>query len=323
MPALFRNRFVWIGLVLVVVIGGGVFFMQGQAQAQKAQAAKAAAAVKPSPYAAIANGKADVEGGLIQVAARRAGVVRDVLVQEGDVVAKDQVLARLEDDEPRLAAARASAEVRQARASLALLQVQLSAAQREHRRLEGLAPSNFVAAQKLDQTRDAVREAEARIMAQQATVATAEARFNEARYDQELSIIRAPANGRIVRRHANPGSGASTLNVSNMFDLEPGSGRIVRAEIPEGSLSMVDVGQTVQMSPESDPSKVYPGKVLRRAAVFGARKLQSDDPNEKTDDRVVEVVVDSSGAPFLIGQRVLVKFVRGQQQAQVARAPNT
>ena len=323
MLAPLRNRFVWIGLVLAVLIGGGVFFMQGQAKARKAEEAKAAAAVKPSPYAAIANGKADVEGGLIQVAARRAGVIREVLAQEGDMVAKDQVLARLEDDEPRLAAARAQAEVRQARAALALLQVQLSAAQREHRRLEGLAPSNFVAAQKLDQTRDAVREAEARIMAAQATVATAQARFDEARYDQELSIIRAPADGRIVRRYANPGAGASTLNVSNMFDLEPKAGRIVRAEIAEGSLSHVDVGQTVQMSPESDPTKVYPGKVLRRAAVFGARKLQSDDPNEKTDDRVVEVVVDSSGAPFLIGQRILVKFVRGQQQAQAAREPNS
>ena len=41
------------------------------------------------------------------------------------------------------------------------------------------------------------------------------------------------------------------------------------------------------MSPESDPTKVYPGKVLRRAAVFGARKLQSDDPSERTDDRVL------------------------------------
>lgn len=321
MPALLRNKFVWIAVLVLVLGGGGFAFTQSQAKAKKAEEAKAAAAVKPSPYAAIANGKADVEGGLIQVAARRAGIVRDVLVQEGDQVRKDQVLARLEDDEPRLAAARAEAEVRQARAALALLEVQRSAAQRELRRMEGLAPSNFVAAQKLDQSRDTVREAEARIMAQQAIVATAQARFNEARYDQELSIIRAPADGRIVRRYANPGAGASTLNVSNMFDLEPGSGRIVRAEIPEGSLSAVNIGQSVQMSPESDPSKVYSGKVLRRAAVFGARKLQSDDPNERADDRVVEVVVDSTGAPFLIGQRVLVKFVRGQQQAEVARTP--
>lgn len=321
MFALFRNRFVWFGLVLVAVVVGGGLFMQGQAKARKAQAAAAAAQEKPSPYAAIANGKADVEGGIIQVAARRAGVVREVLVQEGEEVKKGQVLARLEDDEPRLASARAEAQVRQARASLALLQVQLAAAQRELRRLQGLAPSNFVAAQKLDQARDAVREAEARILAQKATVATAEAAFNEARYDQELSIIRAPADGRIIRRYANPGAGASTLNVSNMFDLEPHTGRIVRAEIAEGSLPYVKIGQTVQMSPESDPTKVYPGTVLRRAGVFGARKLQSDDPNEKTDDRVVEVVVDSSQTPFLIGQRVLVKFVRGQQQAQSAASP--
>ena len=324
MPALFRNRFVWIALVIVALAGGGAMFMSGQAKAKKAKEVAAAAQVKPSPYAAIANGKADVEGGIIQVAARRAGVVREVLVQEGDDVTKGQVLARLEDDEPRLASARAAAEVRQARAALALLDVQRSAALRELRRLEGLAPSNFVAAQKLDQARDSVREAEARIMAQQAIVATTEARAAEARYDQELSIIRAPADGRIVRRYANPGAGASTLNVSNMFDVEPRAGRIVRAEIAEGALPYVAIGQTVQMSPESDPTKIYGGKVLRRAAVFGARKLQSDDPSERTDDRVVEVVVDSTGAPFLIGQRVLVKFVRGQQQAEAqSRTPRS
>lgn len=322
MFAFLRNRIVLIVLALVVVGGGVGFFMNSQAQAKKAEAAKAeaAAAEKKSPYAAVANGKADVEGGIIQVAARRAGVVRDVLVQEGDVVARGQVLARLEDDEPRLAAERAAAEVGQARAALALLEVQLSSAQREERRLQGLAPNNFVAAQKLDQARDAVREAQAKILAQQAIVATARARHSEARYDQELSVIRAPADGRIVRRYANPGAGASTLNVSNMFDLEPQAGRIVRAEIAEGALPYVVIGQTVQMSPEADPTKTYPGRVLRRAAVFGARKLQSDDPSERTDDRVVEVVVQADGAPFLIGQRVLVKFM-DQKQASVPAKP--
>jgi HlyD family secretion protein len=321
MPALFRNRFVWIGLLVVILGAGGFVFMSGQAKAKKAEETAAAAKVVVSPYAAIANGKADVEGGIIQVAARRAGVIREVLAQEGDDVQAGQVLARLEDDEPRLASARASAEVRAARAQLALLDVQLSSANREVRRLEGLASSNFVAAQKLDQVRDTAREAQARIQAQQAVIATTEARLNESRYDQELSVIRAPVQGRIVRRYANPGAGASTLNVSNMFDLEPRAGRIVRAEIAEGSLPFVAVGQPVQMSPESDPTKVYAGKVLRRAAVFGARKLQSDDPSERTDDRVVEVVVDSTGAPFLIGQRVLVKFVKDQQQATAKAAP--
>jgi HlyD family secretion protein len=322
MFALLRNRFVWIGAVVLALIVGGGLLMNTQAKARKAKEAAAAQTAKPSPYAAIANGKADVEGGIIQVAARRAGIIREVLVQEGDHVTKGQVLARLEDEEPRLAAARAEASVREARAALELLRVQLSSARREEKRLEALVATNFVAAQKIDQARDAVREAQAKIDAQQAIVATAVASANEARYDQELSIIRAPADGRIVRRYANPGAGASTLNVSNMFDLEPNSGRIVRAEIAEGALPNVAVGQAVTMSPEADPTKAYPGKVLRRAAMFGARKLQSDDPNEKTDDRVVEVVVDSTGAPFLIGQRVLVKFMR-QQQAAAGSPPNS
>jgi HlyD family secretion protein len=321
MLALARNRIVWIVAVLVLIAGGAGLYMSNQAKAKKAEAAKVAAAHAPkSPYVAIANGKADVEGGIIQVAARSAGVIRDVLVQEGDDVVKGQVLARLDDDAARVSAQRASAEVSQAKAQIAVLQVQLSTANREYQRLQGLVATNFVAGQKLDQARDAIRAAEAAIQAQRATISTYEARLGEARYQEELSVIRAPADGRIIRRYANPGAGASTLNVSNMFDLEPRTDRIVRAEISEGALPFVAIGQTVQLAPESDPTKTYTGKVIRRAAVFGARKLQSDDPSERTDERVVEVVVGTQNAPFLIGQRVLVKFMRTQQQAAAAAA---
>jgi HlyD family secretion protein len=322
MPGFLKNRFVWIAVVLVALLAGGGLFLSNQAKAKKAAEAKAAAASAPkSPYVAIANGKADVEGGVIQVAARTAGVIHDVYVHEGDQVTKGQILARLEDDEPRLQAASAQADVRQAKAQVDLLKVQLSTAHREYDRLQGLIATNFVARQKVDQAQDAIRQAEAQLEAQQAVIAAAQAKANQAAYNEELTIIRAPADGRIVRRYANPGAGASTLNVSNMFDLEPKAPRIVRAEVSEGSLPFVAIGQTVQLAPESDPGKVYTGSVIRRSGVFGARKLQSDDPTEKTDERVVEVVVDADKAPFLIGQRVLVKFMRGQQQAQAAGAP--
>jgi HlyD family secretion protein len=322
MPGFLKNRFVWIALVAVALLAGGGLYFSGQAKARKAAEARAAAASAPkSPYVAIANGKADVEGGMIQVAARTAGVVRDVLVHEGDDVRKGQVLARLEDDEPRLMAASAEADVRQARAQVDLLKVQLSTARREYDRLQGLIATNFVARQKVDQAQDAIRQAEANLEAQQAVIGAAEAKANQARYNEELTIIRAPADGRIARRYANPGAGASTLNVSNMFDLEPRAPRIVRAEVSEASLPFVEIGQNVQLAPESDPGKLFTGKVIRRSGVFGARKLQSDDPTEKTDERVVEVVVGADQTPFLIGQRVLVKFMRGQQQAQAASAP--
>ncbi len=317
MFAFLRNRIVWVVIIVVAALGAGGLFMSNQANLKKAEAAKVAAARAPkSPYVAIANGKADVEGGVIQIAARTSGIVREVLAQEGEDVKKGQVLARLEDDQPRLQADSAAADMRQAQAQIPLLEVQLSTARRELARIQGLVATNFVAGQKIDQLADAVRQAQAAIEAQRATIGAAQARLNQARYNQELTIIRAPADGRIVRRYANPGAGASTLNVSTMFDLEPKADRIVRAEISESSLPFVLIGQTVQLSPEADPSKVITGKVLRRAAVFGARKLQSDDPTERTDERVVEVVVGTNNAPFLIGQRVLVKFMRTQQQAQ-------
>jgi HlyD family secretion protein len=292
----------------IALLGGGaaVYALKHQSAAKAEASANKPA--PPSPYAAIANGKADVEGGIIPVAARRGGIVREVYVQEGDLVKKDQILARQEDDELRLAAGRAHAEVEQAKAQVAALEVQLSAAKRELARDQALADKKFMPQQKVDEQADAVRTAEAALSAQRAAIATAQAAAAEADYQLELSVIRAPADGRIIRRYANPGSGASTLNVSNMFDLEPKAPRIVRAEIPEASLAAVSIGQAVEIVPEFSQDKAYPGKVLRRAGLFGARKLQSDDPSERTDDRVVEVVVSADKAPLIIGQRVLVKF---------------
>ncbi|MFC3077088.1 efflux RND transporter periplasmic adaptor subunit [Phenylobacterium terrae] len=311
MFAFLRRRPVWLIALFAVLLGVGVVVYSGQAKAKKDEAAAAAAkAAPPSPYVAVANGKADVEGGLIQVAARTAGIVREVYVHEGDTVTRGQALARLEDDQQRLNAQRALAELNQARAQIAMTEVELSTARREHERLKSLSASNFVAGQKLDQAADAIRQAEASLAAQRAAIATAQARLAQANYELELTIIRAPADGRIVRRQANPGAGASTLNVSNMFDLEPAGARIVRAEVAELALPSVTIGQAVQLSPEGDPSKVYSGRVVRRAGMFGARKLQSDDPTERADDRVVEVVVSADDTPFLIGQRVLVKFMR-------------
>ena len=48
-----------------------------------------------SPYATIANGKVDIEGGVVEVAARRAGVIKEVLVQEGDSVTIDAARGEL------------------------------------------------------------------------------------------------------------------------------------------------------------------------------------------------------------------------------------
>ncbi|CAL4868682.1 Multidrug resistance protein MdtA [Asticcacaulis sp. MM231] len=280
---------------------------------------KPAVVAPPSPYAAIAAGKVDVEGGVIEVAARRGGIVEQVFVQEGDIVTKGQILARQEDEDTLLAVNNSRASVAQAQSQLALTNVNIRTAQREYDRLVKLAPTNFVAQQKLDQARDAIDSGKATLEAQQAAVAVARSQLAQAEYQQDLTIIRAPMDGKIIRRYANPGAGASTLNVSNMFDLEPAVPHIIRSEIVESSIPDVKIGQDAEIIPEADPTKLYVGKVIRVAATFGARKLKSDGGNEASDERVVEVVVSADNTPFLIGQRVLVKFMKPGQVAGAKR----
>jgi HlyD family secretion protein len=319
MPRLFRHTAFWATLLCVLALGAGGYVVSTQARARKAAEAETASMVaQRGPFVAIANGRADVDGGLIHVAARRPGIVRQVFVEEGQDVVAGQILAQQEDDEPRLAAASADADLQQAKAQIGLSQVKLATAQREYSRLQALAVSNVIAAQRVDQAGDAINEAQAALQAQRAAVAAAEARLSEARYNLELTVIRAPVDGKVARRYANPGEGASTLNVSTMFDLEPKGRRIVRAELSESALPFVNMGQPVQIALESDPAHSYPGKVIRRAAMFGARKLESDDPTERSDERVVEVVVSADGAPLLIGQRVLVKFLRPEDHRAAA-----
>jgi len=270
----------------------------------------AGASTVNTPYATIAAGKVDIEGGLVDVAARAPGVVKEVFVQEGDVVKANQILARQEDDDARLSRNRVAAQLAQTEAQVPVLEVQLSAADREEKRLARLIAQDATSQQLYEQAQDNTRQLAAQLNAQKASIALVRAQLAEANYQMELYVIRAPTDGTIVRRYANPGSGASTFSVTAMFQLQPDSKRIVRAEVEERSVSLVKAGQKVEIVPESDQAKSYAGEVIRIAAVMGARKLRSDDPSERADERVVEVVVDAEHAPVLVGQRVLVKFLK-------------
>lgn len=268
------------------------------------------AAMPTSPFATIATGKIDIEGGIIEIAARRFGVTKDVLVHEGDMVKKGQVLARQEDRDTVLAIDNARAMLAQSESQLTLLEVNIRTTEREYNRFKQLSATNAIAAQQLDQAGDNLATARAQLAIQKAAIDTARTQLAQAEYNEELTNIRAPVDGKIIRRYANPGSGASTLNVSTMFDLEPNLPHIVRAEIVESSIPDIEVGQDAQITPETGEAKPVVGHVIRIAATFGARKLKSDAANEASDERVVEVVVSAENAPFLIGQRVMVKFLK-------------
>lgn len=270
-----------------------------------------------TPYSAISSGKVDIEGGLVDIAARAQGIVQDVLVKEGDNVKKDQILAHQEDKDARLARDQAQATLAQTEAQIPVLEVQLVAATREEARLQRLTAQSAAPQQQYDQAMDTRKQLEAQLLSEKAAVLLGRSQLAAANYQVELRVVRSPADGVIVRLYASPGTGASTLQVTPLFQLQPATQRIVRAEVEERSLNLVKVSQQVEIVPESDQTKSYPGEVLRISAVMGARKLHSDDPSEKADERVVEVVVNAEQAPVLVGQRVLVKFLKdGAKQAQ-------
>ena len=162
--------------------------------------------------------------------------------------------------------------------------------------------------QDVDQAGDALVVAEVDLRSSLAAVEVARARVVVAQNEVNEYRIVAPLDGRIVQRQARPGNGVSTLNVTPLFSFVPNSPLIVRAELDEQYLSQASPGQRVLIVPESDQFHAMSGTVLRIGRVVGQR-LPPEDPAEKQDTRVVEVVTTLEADGLLIGQRVVVRFL--------------
>lgn len=258
---------------------------------------------------ASAKGKVDIEGGVIRLAARRDGVIAEVLVEEGARVQRGQVLALLDDATARSNLFLADREVRQAVQEREKVAVELAVAEREVMRLEPLAHTGAVPRQEIDRARDAKTLALVAVQAALAGIDTARARQAVAASEIEEHKVIAPLDGQVIQSQARPGNGVSTLNVTPLFLFVPDVPRIIRAELEEQYLSVVAPNQAAEVVLEADPTKTWRGNVLRVGQVVGAR-TPSDDPGEKQDNRVVEVLVGFKDSPaLLIGQRVVVRFL--------------
>lgn len=262
-----------------------------------------------SSYLAVLKGQVDIESGIVRLAASRDGIIREVLVNEGDYVRKGQVLATLDDAQARLQLEQARRELNQERAQLRPLRLRLQIAQREHARLVPLAADESVARQEIDQTNDQLALLQAEIAVAQAAVDSASSRENVAAYEVEQRQVRAPLDGQVVRRHARPGDGTSTLNVTTLFLFAPASPQIVRAELEERFIDAVRPGMPAQIVLQADERQTFTGKVLRIGRVFG-HPGPTDDPMDKADIRTVECVLSIDQQSLRIGQRVLVRIPR-------------
>ncbi|HXF54012.1 MAG TPA: efflux RND transporter periplasmic adaptor subunit [Hyphomicrobiaceae bacterium] len=182
--------------------------------------------------------------------------VLELHAEEGDRVAKGDLLARLEDETLKAELAQNDATLARAKAAIARARSEIvSAEAREHEatsaleRAKPLQKSGYLADSVFDQREAAARTAAAQLVAARDGLALAEAEKaqTEAQRRQiawrlDKTEIRAPAAGLISRRNARIGGLASGA-ADPMFRIIADGEIELDAEVPETELAKLKIGQ--------------------------------------------------------------------------------
>jgi len=202
------------------------------------------------------------------VASKATGRIIWLGVQEGSRVNKDDVIARLEDQDVRAAREQAAANVEVARANLTQSQAELKDARNALERSQGLLQQGFVSQASHDVAVARFDKANAQIASQQAAINAALANLRGAQVAVEQTLIRAPFDGVVLTKAANVGdivtpfssaleTKGAVVTMADMTTLE------VEADVSESSLSKVRIGQPVEIQLDALPDKRFRGEVAR------------------------------------------------------------
>jgi membrane fusion protein (multidrug efflux system) len=167
-----------------------------------------------STYTTSATLRADKQAAVI---ARTSGVIRSLVVEEGDRVSEGEPMALLEDDEQKIEHERAVAA--------------RDTTRREYERAEQLHAQGLLSDEEYETAR---REAE-------------EARQTAALTELALSrtVIRAPFAGTVLRRHLDPG--ATVSDGTAVYDLADTEPLFADVNVPERNVARLAVGQRVNL----------------------------------------------------------------------------
>lgn len=204
-------------------------------EAVPVEVAKASRNAISASYSGTANLEAPGEA---QVVAKTAGVMVQLLAEEGDQVKAGQVLARLDGDKVRLEAARQLATVRKL--------------ENNFRRSQELAERKLVSAESSDQIKYDLE--------------SARAAYELAKLELSYTNITAPISGVVAQRMAKPGN-LVALN-SPVFRIVNNSHLEGVLNAPEREMGRLKVGLPLRMVVDAVPGKVFVGKVDRIAPVM-------------------------------------------------------
>jgi multidrug resistance efflux pump len=273
------------------------------ADAPIGNAAKPAAA-----YAAVARGKVDIEGGLLNLSMPRDGILARVAVHEGDHVRQGQLLAALDSESATLAVAAAQAQREQAQAQLKLLAIKQAAATLRAKRLAAAVAAGAGDGQSADDAREAAAQLGAEQQADGAALDMASQKLDEARYELKQRSLLAPFDADVVQVSAQPGASVSPAS-GPLFTLLPQKPRIVRAELNDSFVGVIQPGMHAEVVADNSQGDTHwSAHVLRIGQVYGPATLEND-PQIRANARTVECVLAFDQPQDLrIGQRVMVRF---------------
>lgn len=283
------------GLVGLGLLGVTVF----QARAVTAsRPAAVARPVLPTAQGVAAEGRVvTYPGAEVVVGAERTGRLVRVAVEEGQTVARGQLLAELESDELRAGLAEAEAQQREAEAEVHLAELSL-------KRRQELAVQKVVSAHDLDQATRDVDTGRARVETARATVARYRAQLRKTQ-------ILAPIAGTVVLRHVDAGetveSGNRIVTLADLHRLR------IEGEADEGDIAGLQLGQPVTITCEGYPGRSWQGRVEELADSVTLRKLKPQDPARPTDTRILAVkVAFAEPTPLRLGTTVELRIQRSQ-----------
>jgi HlyD family secretion protein len=248
----------------------------------------------------IASGNGRIEAEEVHVATKYAGRVAEVLVNEGDMVASGQVLARMDTAELRaeLAAARASVaqaeeNVAEARAQIVQQESALKFAQQELERAQTLVGKGHISQQQVDQRqteRDTARAtldaAQARLASTRRAVEAAQAQAERIETQLAESTLVAPRAGRVQYRLAEPGevlaSGGRVVTLLDLTDV------YMTIFLSTADIGRLLVGSEARIVLDAVPQFVIPAQVsfISAEAQFTPREVETRSEREKLMFRV-------------------------------------
>ncbi len=210
--------------------------------------------------------------------ARPSVVVAELLVEEGDAVEADQVVAVLDTVPVE------EADVEERRVEVANAELELG-------RMRRLRQRNVKPQSELDRARQQRDQAAARLR-------RAEAELGRSR-------VKSPVAGRVVAVHVRAGERVGEGGIVEIADVDP---MRVIAEVYETDVGKVKVGQAATVWARALPGGEARGKVTRIGTKIGRKDVLDTDPVADADARVVEVEIEleDDAASRLIHLRVEV-----------------